>query len=391
MATRYNLRNRAKAGLASQLQVHSERIAHPRPVPIIRDSPPHLEVPRTIPGPTIALYSDIVASRSLSPRVGAEAQLLAISPEDVGNERVNNHLADENLAYISTEGNNNRNVENITSSEVTSAPKGSEDGQWTTVKRRRVRSLSSIGRTHRINNSDNNGRQALTKEQVHVVQAATNELTNAQKQNYQRRHKAVARKNSTSPSRGEGPSEKKGKGIDPREWGNIGISLDEFDVKAQRAAFESLSKKRKTSRVKEKWYSKPRTHQPRLDDMSRVIQPAESRPVAQIAKDSYLGAALQNVRRHERRSQHRRTPSQPSDSGSSSSDSEDSDSGSSSDPGGWSTSQSEDLRHRHHKNKHGRNKHRRHVSSKSSNSSRSNIKPIPPLEYDGKADARAYH
>ena len=167
---------RANAGLASQLQARWEDIPHPGSAPLVRDVPPHLMGPRPIPGPTIALYSDVVALRTPSPRVGAEAQLLAISPEDIDNERVPGRLVDRNLAHISTEQNNN-STKNPTSSEITNLPEDLEDGQWTTVRRRRARSLNSLERNPQVNRDIGCRNQTLTKEQVQVVQAAANELT----------------------------------------------------------------------------------------------------------------------------------------------------------------------------------------------------------------------
>ena len=195
-----------------------------------------------------------------------------------------------------------------------------------------------------------------------------------------------------SPSRGEGPSEPKGKGIDPREWGNVNIDSDEFDVDAQKAAFDSLLKKKLgPSRRKEKQSSKLKTHHT-CNHISQMVCPVESRPAAQIAKNSYLGAALQNVKRHEKESWHRQTPLQPSDPDLSSSDSETSMSGSGSNSEDQSSSSSEDTLHQHcRENRHGRNRPHRRILSRSSHSSRTNIKPIPPLEYDGRADTRAYH
>ena len=389
MTTRsyYNLRNRANAGPANQPIVRTEDIVRPGSAPIVDSRGLTFALINSpIPGPTVALYSDIVASRPPSPREETEARLLAISPEDVRDEQVETgHLDDRSLAYITTD----RINENLTSNERTSAPRDSEDGQWTTVRRRRARSLSSLG-AREMNQPGNYERRNLTKEQVQVVQTATNELTDAQMKNYQRRYKVM--NNDYSPSRGEGPSEPKGKGIDPREWGNVSIDSDEYDVDAQKAAFDSLSKKKLgPSRRKEKRSSKLKTHRTH-DHVSRMVRPAESRPAAQIAKNSYLGAALQNVKRREEESQRRQTPLQPSDPDSPSSDSETSMSGSGSNSEDRGSSSSEDTPHqRRRENRHGRNRPRRRISSRSSHSSRTNIKPIPPLEYDGRADARAYH
>ena len=55
----------------------------------------------------------------------------------------------------------------------------------------------------------------------------------------------VTKRREREESCGEGPSEAKGKGIDPREWGNAGLSIDEIDVDTQRAALESYAKPEK--------------------------------------------------------------------------------------------------------------------------------------------------
>ena len=118
------------------------------------------------------------------------------------------------------------------------------------------------------------------------------------------------------------------------------------------------------------------------DNRSSSRLPAESRPVAQLAKDSYLGKTLRNVgkpiRKYQSPYQEDRSPS-PSDPGTSGeerSDSEDSES-------------SREMSRRRRHNRHGRNKPRRRRSS--STSSKSRIKPIAPIKYNGIADARAYH
>ena len=119
--------------------------------------------------------------------------------------------------------------------------------------------------------------------------------------------------------------------------------------------------------------------------------PAGSRPVAQITWDSYLGTALRNVGR---------TPPNRKDMeyGDLSSSDPNSSSGE-----GSSADYSEGELHegdracsilnphrRRRDNRHGRNKHRRYSSSSGSDLG-TRIKPIAPKEYDGLADARAYH
>lgn len=108
--------------------------------------------------------------------------------------------------------------------------------------------------------------------------------------------------------------------------------------------------------------------------------------MAQLAQDSYLGMALRDVGRSTsgRRSHHGRKSSPPSSNHSS--ESSDSDSSSSED-----SSSSQEQPRRRRDNKHGHNHRRRRSSSSSSGNSKQRIKPIAPKEYDGSADARAYH
>ena len=80
------------------------------------------------------------------------------------------------------------------------------------------------------------------------------------------------------------------KGIDPQEWGNINISQESLNIAAQDAALKSYAHKNKMSR--KKGAERPKgTHQSnRKNHVSPPTQlPAESRLVAQLAQDSYLG------------------------------------------------------------------------------------------------------
>ena len=123
------------------------------------------------------------------------------------------------------------------------------------------------------------------------------------------------------------------------------------------------------------------TH-PRDHCSSSVRLPAESRPVAQLAQDSYLGKTLRNIGRAQL-DEHRpaRRDRSPSPSNSSSSDEGSSDIGDS--------DYSDERNRRRRTNHHGRNK--RSGKKLSSSSPRMVIKPIAPKEYDGSAHARSYH
>ena len=72
-----------------------------------------------------------------------------------------------------------------------------------------------------------------------MVREAEKSLTPAERETIARRSQKVTKRCERSESRGEGPSETKGKGIDPREWGNAGLSIEEIDVDTQRTALES--------------------------------------------------------------------------------------------------------------------------------------------------------
>ena len=252
--------------------------------------------------------------------------------------------------------------------------------EWTTVRRRRARSLSSLNENCSLGREGMTSSRELTEEQSQVVKAATTNMTTPQREMVSRRQKKVpVRRGSPTPSQEEGPSRKKGKGIDPWEWGNINISRESLDIEAQAMAFESMTQQRKVDKEKDK-------HAPskggRREGKSNPL-PVESRPVAQIAQDSYLGTTLHNVERSCSQP-NRRGGGQPSSSEPNSSD-DDNDSMSSSD------SQETDYsleRHckRRRDNRHGRHKSK-HCRSHSRSKSKTLIKPIAPKEYDGQADA----
>ena len=68
-----------------------------------------------------------------------------------------------------------------------------------------------------------NFKAKLTKEQNQVVNAATDTLTDEKLQIRCRNKKIVNRREGSVSSRGEGPSQQKGKTIDPGEWGNVNL------------------------------------------------------------------------------------------------------------------------------------------------------------------------
>ena len=412
MSRSYNLRNRAGAGVATP----SERALNESPSLIDIDVHSNEVAPQG-EGPfpaaettgTVRLYSDAVALRPPSPRrekpVNSHGNSVRLADAKEPERPSDEKSSREKDSQEGDEGGN----EGDSSSKEAETPDKVEYSSWTTVKRRRARSEGSL-----------QYKKPLTSEQTQAVKKAAEGLTSEQKQKILRRQEKVrSRRDSSESSRGEGPSRPKGKGIDPREWGNVNLSRESLNVEAQAAALRSYkdqskatkesSKKRRHSRDKRVRSShqdrdkgeKLHKHSSKKHKESR--RPPEIRPAAQIAPRSYLGAALKTVGRH----QGIRFPSKPSPSSSSSSSSSSSDSSyessseSSTDyseddswsgeesSGSYESKRSKGRDKRRKDNRHGRNHHKKRRSR--SSVGKSSIKPIPPKEYDGAADVRAYH
>jgi len=139
---------------------------------------------------------------------------------------------------------------NLTSVYSTPALKGSEtDGddheEWTTVTRK-----SHPGLPARKNRRESLAREHLNKsrlgpEQERTVQEAIRQLTDGQRQKITDRQCVISITGTKRPgtkstsSRGEGPSNLKGKGPDPRNWGALSGYENELDLEAQQEALAS--------------------------------------------------------------------------------------------------------------------------------------------------------
>jgi hypothetical protein len=268
----------------------------------------------------------------------------------------------------------------------------SEDPDGISAKHGRAQSLDSARDT--VHNKFNYlNSMTLSTEQEKAVDTAVNLLTKEQKEQLHRRQEKVASQDEPETSRG------KGKTIDPREWGNAGIASEELNIEAQEAMFDAYERGRKDVDEKAK-KSKDRNKKPsdgnkenfqippvpRHKSITSVqnfeFQRAGSRPATQIVPDSSIGVALGNVAKLQKDSG---GPGDPSDSSS-----EYESSSYSRSTRSYSRSRSRSRRGRRHKSK--RSKHRsRRKSRQSSRKSKSSIKPMPPKDYDGAADSRAYH
>lgn len=77
------------------------------------------------------------------------------------------------------------------------------------------------------------GRKGLTVEQTRAIKAATNNLTDEQKEMlWWRQDSLLLPQESLVSSNEEGPLKNKGKGIDHREWGKVNISQESLNLEA---------------------------------------------------------------------------------------------------------------------------------------------------------------
>ena len=291
------------------------------------------------------------------------------------------------------------------------------------------------------------GHKELTPDPV--IAEAEQQLTTDEKRRIQNRYKRVNEKpevesasESEPSSKGEGPS--KGKGVDPGNWGAANLAPEEMDLGVQEAAFASYkvvkellnkdnttkeqdvpevvsdekrtkrkakhdkknhaqkehvrsedsegneeSVRKNKDRVSSKLTPMSETVAGRVADMVKekmgrkaALNPT-NKPVNQITINSYLGRALEEVRE---RSAMQDTPV-PSSGSSSSSSSSSNDSETGSEDSGKKHRSKVRSRQRLHAK---RNKHAR-KHSRSSSLEHSMIKPKPPKDYDGVADARSFH
>ena len=244
-----------------------------------------------------------------------------------------NLLPDETQTLVIHQNNNNKIVEShstLSNSDLSDLSESKEDPPWTTVERRRARSLSSINGTQKPSLDKVSSAKHFTSEQKYVLRTAAATLTDERQQQSQHRPEKVrVRHDMSLSSRGKGPSKAKGKTIDPGEWGNANLSQESLDIELQTAALNSFKLRDKPVEYpKQKHHYRKkapcereshivgghpvgnnsygyngqacqgRDHglaKARLTGAHVPPQPAESRPAAQKAPKSYLGMALQLV------------------------------------------------------------------------------------------------
>ncbi|KAF8831165.1 hypothetical protein HHX47_DHR1000004 [Lentinula edodes] len=276
----------------------------------------------------------------------------------------------------------------------------------------------------------------LTMAQGAAIREAEKNLSQAQRKEIQRRMRLVQQNPARNPSsettsNGEGPSENidKGKGIDPKNWGDVDLSDSDVNEDQQRAAFESFRNLRNNGQQnvanteydplpeksnkgsKKPKRSKPRAVSEALTDQveSHIRDIVEQRPrkirapmpkpngnltdhvvrpSEMLAPTNHLSRLLKPTKgkKHtgKKHRKHRGGPSDPS-SGSSSPSSSSSSTESSSESESESSSELDSSDSEHHK-------HRRHPKRRHSHKKyrKMLLKPDPPESYDGSINVNSF-
>lgn len=267
------------------------------------------------------MYSDVVASRPPSP---VNNQMRAVpAPVDPSRGQAVEAGMDSNVV-VAPLGNI------IATPEV---QRTEPQGEWTLVQKRRARSLESEGvRSRRGHISP--VREPVAPAVAATINLAQNSLTREQAELIQARNARVfkqpAQRHPTE-SVGEGPSNPKGKGVDPQEWGAAGLTKVDLDIANQQAILDSLLQKkaevaeaerrRNVSVVPSQPLPTPlipiteeRRASTRIPSVPAVAIPVTMRADAQINPHSYLGMTFDALRRG--RSGPPGPPGPPSDNGS---------------------------------------------------------------------------
>ena len=290
-----------------------------------------------------------------------EAAEVASRPPSVQEETSNTAVLDTALKNISMP-----EPEDNSSSEL------SDDE----VKKPPLRHAHSLDSDDGIPQKNVSFKAELPFEQKIAVETATKALTPEQLATVQRRQDVVYTQQET----------RKGKGIDPREWGSVGIDASELAPETQEELLRQYAAERKAETIKRDRDRKKNrivgggdnVDQIKVPELTRhksvsssghankSIRRSASRAASQIAPTSSVGVALREMAKH-----YGEEPSDD-DPSSSSSESDYSD-----------VTDFSDVKI----TRHGKSKNFR----KSRGYKKSSIKPIPPKEYDGSPNLRSYH
>lgn len=413
MSTRYQLRARAsRSGLATQIgmpapsnfvtnvlgsqipQESSHDAASTSPAMPLADAPE--KPPRT--------YSEVAASRPSSPVLTSGEGMLRHPPPTAQVRRTTARERIPASAGVAFRNNIVPDCKSDLSELIEPSDDDEKSNPWIQVVPRRVHSLDSFSRA-RINNKFIAPHEMFRTEKETVVTRADRPLPFAQKE-----HDSQARcyerriENNLKPRERLDPSAPRGKekGVDPRNLGAAQLSDGDLDVDAQHTVLESNNKIHRLKipaqpysddEISDQEKGTYRKNEPNLV-ANRTAERAKGQKSARLEKgdlnvgmnrtaDQIVPESNRALKSTHRRSHRERRNFDPGSSDSSS-DSSSSDSSDSSDS--ETSSSSMDTRHASRRSRHKSRRKRRRPKSR-----RTKLKPIPPKEYDGVADARAYH
>jgi hypothetical protein len=145
-----------------------------------------------------------------------------------------------------------------------------ENPLWTTVRRNRAQSLDSAK-----NNLKNKKLIYLKSSTLSIGQKNT--VTDEKKTSTLVQEKAPERRQREDSPESK-PTRNKGKGVDPREWGNSGIDPKEIDLDEQQAMLDAYkSNRKKTGR-------RPRKSKNKQDTSSDESEPEEIFQIPLVAR-----------------------------------------------------------------------------------------------------------
>lgn len=290
----YNLRRRA----GEVARGPSPDVEQGAPSPV----PENMSSGRSSPTSPVRKYSDVVASRPPSPMAGPALPMV--------DPRVSRGVEINSRGYAVEPSVVTPAAINVPEHPPRNIP--SSDG-LNNIPRRRARSLDSED-ARRVDFNPRN--HVVAPEVAAAIQVAQNSLTAEQADLISNRNARVHIRSEVPrqpESVGEGPSNPKGKGVDPREWGAAGLNDADLDIDNQQAILNSIRQRKAEAEA-----STQRRHvdiPPAANLQAPIhtlpdsryyartsVTPAREIPVnmradAQINPNSYLGATFDNLRR----------------------------------------------------------------------------------------------
>ena len=179
------------------------------------------EKPSAAPDAARRSYSDVAVSRPPSPAVGGEKEVVPPPNQMIGQ----GERPCDSIRIPVVDLNVDNEDKSIPSSDSSDPDQDEDPREWTTMQRKHR------GKKH------GTSKERLSREDVpaavdSVLVEAEKSLMKAEKQRIALQQKKVNPPEEVEPCKG-GPSGSKGKGVDPRNWGNVQLNEEEANVEAQ--------------------------------------------------------------------------------------------------------------------------------------------------------------